>query len=176
MICGTSIARWGFETTYNNIYNWGPHKKWSIRSPAKWKQPNIWTLGTVPMVILPCHFGIDYELSSWVNIYNSSIYTYTYTYIYMYWVYSISACRHSCNIISTCSVGNIAINHGDLFHKVQDRGGRSGMSGFGSWSQAIGKPAVKSVGFLSPWKTGWWCNNHLEKYEFVSWDDYSTYM
>ena len=88
----------------------------------------------------------------------------------MYWVYSISAYRHSCNIISTCSVGNIAINHGDLFHKVQDRGGRSGMSGFGSWSQAIGKPAVKSVGFLSPWKTGWWCNNHLEKYEFVSWE------
>ena len=23
--------------------------------------------------------------------------------------------------------------------------------------------------------SGWWCNNHLEKYEFVSWDNYPIY-
>lgn len=148
MICGTSIARWGFETTYNNIYNWGPHKKGSIRSPAKWKQPNIWTSGTVPMVILPCHFGIDYELSSWVNIYNSSIIIYTYI-LYMYWVYSISAYRHSCNIISTCSVGNIAINHGDLFHKVPGPGGTAlGCQGSAHDPRQLGFPRRQVRGVL----------------------------
>jgi hypothetical protein len=26
-----------------------------------------------------------------------------------------------------------------------------------------------------PWVTGWWCNNHLEKYEFVNGNDYPIY-
>jgi hypothetical protein len=25
------------------------------------------------------------------------------------------------------------------------------------------------------YKTGWWCNNHLEKYEFVNGKDYPIY-
>jgi hypothetical protein len=28
-------------------------------------------------------------------------------------------------------------------------------------------------GISAPTTTAWWCNNHLEIYELVSWDDYS---
>ena len=41
------------------------------------------------------------------------------------------------------------------------------------WYRALWIQVPSERTCLVIWCSGWWCNNHFEKYEFVSQDDYS---
>jgi hypothetical protein len=48
------------------------------------------------------------------------------------------------------------------------------MAGMGKMAKAPKEMGIymgKQSTYVNDTLSGWWCNNHLEKYDFVSWDD-----
>ena len=134
---------------------------------------NVYSIYTYVYVCMhACMYQCILYVSNCVHIiYYIYMYTYTYTYTYI----RFNLCMHVLGRTPTRNrrTNPVAVQPGHL----SSRAAASIVANFGTRiahemsNNAWRRPCEKSTNF-----SGWWYTYPSEKYEFVSWDDYSQYM